>query len=260
VSTSTHYTRPTPARPPRSAFRKLASTEAKLLLREPITLFWSAAFPVILMIVMGLASATPQADLGGLRLIDTYQPILIAFAVAAFAVQGMPSALATYRERKILRRLATTPIGPARVLAAQLAVNLALILTATGGIITVGRLAFHVALPGNGLAFLLALMLTAAAMLALGLLVGALAPSGRAAGAIGAVLFFPMMFFAGLWIPRATMPYVLQQISDFTPLGAAVQALQDSTIGHWPGASALAMLATYAITSAAAAARFFRWQ
>jgi ABC-2 type transport system permease protein len=256
VSASTH---PTPTRP-RSAFRKLTTTEAKLLLREPITLFWSAAFPVILMIVMGLASAAPQADLGGLRLIDTYQPILIAFAAAAFAVQGMPAALAGYRERRILRRLATTPIGPARVLAAQLAVNLAVILTATAGIITVGRVAFHVALPGNGVAFVIALMLTAAAMLALGLLVGALAPSGRAAGAIGAVLFFPMMFFAGLWIPRATMPQVLQQISDFTPLGAAVQALQDSTAGHWPATSALAMLTVYAITFAAAAARLFRWQ
>jgi ABC-2 type transport system permease protein len=172
----------------------------------------------------------------------------------------MPAALAGYRERRILRRLATTPIGPARVLAAQLAVNLALILAATAGIVTVGRLAFHVALPGNGPAFLIALGFTAAAMLALGLLVAALAPNGRAAGAIGAVLFFPMMFFAGLWIPRAIMPHVLQQISDFTPLGAAVQALQDSTAGHWPATSALAMLAAYAIIFAAAAAKFFRWQ
>jgi ABC-2 type transport system permease protein len=69
-----------------------------------------------------------------------------------------------------------------------------------------------------------------------------------------------MMFFAGLWIPRAIMPHVLQQISDFTPLGAAVQALQDSTAGHWPATSALAMLAAYAIIFAAAAAKFFRWQ
>ncbi|KAB2349802.1 ABC transporter permease [Actinomadura rudentiformis] len=235
-------------------------TEAKLLLREPITLFWSAAFPVILLIVMGLASSATQADLGGLRLIDTYQPILIAFAATAFAVQGMPTALATYRERRILRRLATTPVGPARVLAAQLTANLALILTATAAIITTGHLAFHVPLPGNGLAFLLALMLTATAMLSLGLLVAALAPSGRAAGAIGAVLFFPMMFFAGLWIPKATMPHVLRQISDFTPLGAAVQALQDSTTGQWPAPVALAMLTAYAIIFAAAAAKFFRWQ
>lgn len=261
VSTSTHP-RPARFRPARSrsALRTLIITEAKLLLREPITLFWSAAFPVILMTVMGLASATPQADLGGLRLIDTYQPILIAFATAAFAVQGMPAALAGYRERRILRRLATTPIGPARVLAAQLAVNFALILTATAAIITVGRLAFHVTLPGNGPAFLLTLGLTCTAMLALGLLVGALAPSGRAAGAIGAVLFFPMMFFAGLWIPRATMPHVLQQTSDYTPLGAAVQALQDSTAGHWPATTALAMLTLYTITFAATAAKLFRWQ
>ena len=56
-----------------------------------------------------------------------------------------------------------------------------------------------------------------------------------AAGAIGTLLFFPLMFFAGLWVPQATMPATLRDISDYTPLGAAVQALQDAAGGHWPG-------------------------
>ena len=43
-----------------------------------------------------------------------------------------------------------------------------------------------------------------------------------------------MMFFAGLWLPITQMPAVLRHISHATPLGAAVQALQDSAQGHWP--------------------------
>jgi ABC-2 type transport system permease protein len=73
------------------------------------------------------------------------------------------------------------------------------------------------------------------------------------------MLFFPLMFFAGLWIPRATMPASLLQVSDFTPLGAAVQALQDSMLGSWPHPSGLAVLAGYAVVFTVAAARFFRW-
>jgi ABC-2 type transport system permease protein len=51
----------------------------------------------------------------------------------------------------------------------------------------------------------------------------------------------------------------LRQVSDFTPLGAAVQALQDSMRGTWPHLSALAVLAGYAVVFTVAAARFFRW-
>jgi ABC-2 type transport system permease protein len=237
----------------------LTLTEVRLLLREPVALIWGLAFPMALLAVMGLASSSPQAKLGGLRLVAVYEPILIAFVTVAFAIQGLPAVVAGYRERRILRRMATTPVGPVRVVAAQLAVNLAVVLVATAGILAVGRLAFGVALPGQPAGFLVTYVLTAAAMLGLGMLIAALAPTGRAAGVIGTMLFFPLMFFAGLWIPRAQMPASLQQISDFTPLGAAVQGLQDSLHGSWPHPSGLAVLAGYAVVFTVAAARFFRW-
>ena len=90
--------------------------------------------------------------------------------------------------------------------------------------------------------------------------VAAVAPTGRTAGVIGTMLFFPLMFFAGLWIPRAQMPASLVRISDFTPLGAAVGAMQDSMHGSWPHPSALAVLAGYAVVFTVAAIRFFRWE
>jgi ABC-2 type transport system permease protein len=247
-----------PARP-RPAFRKLALTEARLLLREPVALFWGLAFPMALLAIMGIASSGPGARLGGVPLVAVYEPILIAFVTVAFAIQGLPAVVAGYRERRILRRLATTPVGPVRVVAAQLAVNLAVALVATAGILAVGRLGFGVALPGQPAGFLVTYVLAAAAMLGLGMLIAALAPTGRTAGVIGTMVFFPLMFFAGLWIPRATMPASLLRISDFTPLGAAVQAMQDSMGGSWPHPSGLAVLAGYAVVFTVAAARFFRW-
>ena len=51
----------------------------------------------------------------------------------------------------------------------------------------------------------------------------------------------------------------LLRISDFTPLGAAVQALQDSMRGAWPHPAGLVVLAGYAVVFTVAAARFFRW-
>jgi ABC-2 type transport system permease protein len=245
---------------PQSALRRLITTEARLLLREPIALFWGLVFPMGLMIIMGLLAPRPQRDLGGLRLVDVYEPIVIAFVIAVLALQGMPTVLVNYRERGILRRLATTPVGPVRVLAAQLGVNIAVALTTTAGIIAVGALGFGIALPRHFAGFLAALALLICAMLAIGLVVAALVPTARSAGVIGAALFFLMMFFAGLWVPQALMSHALLQASDYTPLGAGVRAVQDSVFGGGPALSALAVLAGYAVAGAVLAARFFRWQ
>jgi ABC-2 type transport system permease protein len=99
-----------------------------------------------------------------------------------------------------------------------------------------------------------------AALLGLGLLLAALAPSSRAASAISTLLFFPMMFFAGLWAPREAMSPLLRDVSDATPLGAAVGALQSATEGAWPSALHLLVLAVWAAVCAGLATRLFRWQ
>jgi ABC-2 type transport system permease protein len=247
-------------RRPRSAFSNLVRTEFLLLVREVVPLLWGAGFPVVLLCIMGVASHGPDQALGGLSLVAVYEPILIAFTCATFALQGLPAVLAGYRERGILRRLNATPVGAGRLLGAQLAVNLAVALVSVAAILVVGRLAFGVALPREAAGFCLALLLTAAAMLSLGLLVASVARTGRVAAATGTMLFLPLMFFAGLWIPRSTMPAGLLRIGDDTPLGAAVAALQDSMAGQWPSAASLGVLAGYAVLLSLGAWRLFRWE
>ena len=244
----------------RSAFRALVRTEALLLVREIVPLLWGVGFPLVLLAVIGEFSAGPDKSLDGFSLVAAYEPVLIAFTCATFALQGLPTVLASYRERGILRRLNATPVGAGRLLAAQLTVNLSITLIATIGILIVGDAAFGVALPGQPAGFAVALLLTAAAMLSLGLLVAAVARTGRVAGAVGTMLFLPLMFFAGLWGPQATMPAALRRIGDDTPLGAAVTALQHSMAGQWPPASSLAVLAAYAAALALLAWRLFRWE
>lgn len=80
-------------------------------------------------------------------------------------------------------------------------------------------------------------------MLGIGVLVTALAPSARIAQAVSTVILFPMMFFAGLWLPRAQMSPALRTVSDYTPLGAGVRAVQASIEGHWPSTVGLLVLA-----------------
>lgn len=251
VSLSTRY---------RTPFAQMLRTEAKLWLREPMALFWGIVFPLVLTVVFGLASNTPQHDLGGLRLIDVYVPTLMAFVVTVVAVSALPSMLTAYRNIGVLRRLSTTPVAPWLLLGADVVVNAVIIVTALALIAGVSMVAFTVSLPSPFLGFLAALALGAVAMLALGATVAALAANERIAQIVGTLLFFPMMFFAGLWVPQQQMSPSLRDVSHYTPLGALVSGLQDTLQGHWPAAGHLAVLAGYAVIFTVAAARLFRWE
>ncbi len=246
----------------RSALGRLATIELKLYLRERVGPVWATGFPLLLLIIFGSIPSfnKPSKDFGGLTELDVYVPILFAFVIAMLSLTALPMALTSYRERGVLRRMRTTPVGPARVLAAQVMVNLASLVVTVTALLAVARLGYGVLLPRQLVGFIIAVLMAVAALMAIGLFVASVAPVGRAAQAIGTLLFFPMMFFAGLWLPIDQMPPVLRHISHATPLGAAVQALQDAAQGHWPHPLQLVTMAGYAVAFGLAAARFFRWE
>lgn len=53
---------------------------------------------------------------------------------------------------------------------------------------------------------------------------------------------------------------VLRYISDVTPLGASVEALQSAMRGAFPPATSLLVLAAYAVIFGLLALCFFRWE
>jgi ABC-2 type transport system permease protein len=245
-----------------SGLTRMTLNEMRLFLREPVAVFFGVFFPSLLVVILGSIPAfrVPIRDLGGLRVVDLYVPISIALSLALLALTALPSYLGTYREKGILRRLAVTPMPPARLLLAQLLTNLVMAIVSVALLLTVARILFDVALPRQIIGYSVAFLLAAAALFAMGLFVAAIAPSGRSAPSIGMLLYFPIMFFAGLYVPRAAMPPSLQRIGDYTPLGAGVQALQDSMTGLWPQPLHLAVMAAYVIVFGVAAARLFRWE
>jgi ABC-2 type transport system permease protein len=245
-----------------SALLKLTLTELKLLSRERVRVALPVAIPLLLIVILGNIGSLrqPRAIYGGESFIDLYTTTMVVFGLALLALTNMPMIVADYRERGVLRRLQTTPIGPIRVLAAQLVADLAVAVAMVILILAVARIGFAVPLPRQPGAFALTALLAAAALLAVGLLIAAIAPTGRVARGIGAVVFYPMLFFAGLWLPIPNMPAVLQHISHATPLGAAVPALTLAAGGSWPTALQLLTMVGWAVAFGLAAARFFRWE
>jgi ABC-2 type transport system permease protein len=146
------------------------------------------------------------------------------------------------------------------VLAAQGVVQLCVAVTSLVVIFVAGVTAFGASAPKSAGWLVLSVALAIAGLLPIGLVVAAVARTANGASVIGRLVFFPMMFFAGLWLPRAAMPGPLLDISNYTPLGAAVEAIQDSMQQGFPPAAPLLVLAAYAVAFGFLARRFFRWE
>ncbi|SEE75894.1 ABC-2 type transport system permease protein [Streptomyces sp. 2112.3] len=253
---------PAPPKTRAAASRAVLKTEARLFLRDPGSLFWILVFPTLLLTILGLIPSFREANpsLGGRRTIDLYVPVALLLAAITTGIQVMPAVLTGYRERGILRRMSTTPVRPVALLGAQIALHGGATVVSMALALTVGRLAFGVALPGQLAGYVLAAVLTLCSALALGCLLCALSPTTKAASVAGSAVFFPMMFAAGVWAPVQSMSDTLQQIVQLLPFGAASQALAQASSGHWPTWSHLAVLAVWTLVVGTVARHRFRWE
>jgi len=247
---------------PRAAFGNLVRNEARLAWRLPAGLIFGFAVSLLLLIVFGELPSfhKPQPELGGLTTFDVYVPILICLVIAILALISLPAALVSYRVQGVLRRLSVTPVPPSWVLAAQLVVQFCLAVITLVTLVVVAITAFGLPVPKNPGGLILASLLSIAALFAIGLSIAAAARSEIAGRVIGGGTLYPLLFFAGMWLPREMMPAAILAISNYTPLGASVEAMQDSMQGQFPPAAALLVLAGYAVVFGFVARRFFRWE
>ena len=250
-----------PAGTPRAAFGMIVLNEARIARRLPLGLLVGVVLPTVLLVIIGSVRHNRQhlQVLGGLTTFTVYVPVFLAMVIAALAFYGLPIPLAVYRDQGILRRLSITPVPPAWVLAAQLVLNAGFAVLELTLLLAVAMIGFGVAAPKSAGGLVLGLSLSIAGVFAIGLWVSAIARP-RTAGILAALCFFPLMFFAGLFLPRAEMPGPLLEISNLSPLGAAVQATQSALLDGFPPIAPLLVLPAYAVIFGALAVRFFRWE
>lgn len=252
-----------------SILTKITATETRLVLRDFSTPFFAIVFPPLLLAGVSLISpgfTEPINDpelpvaLQGVRMVEVYVPVVLSVAIATVTLTMLPAYLATYRQRGVLRRIAATPASPRDLLTAQLLINGAFLLAGSLATVLVGVVAFDVPWPSNPLGLLAMFVLSLAATGAVGLIIAALAPSGTVASGIGTGLFFAAMLFSGIWTPGDAMPSGLRAVADFTPFGAAAEAMNDAWSGGWPSLLHVVVLIGWAAVAGTIAARVFRWE
>ena len=256
-------TTPSRSGPPR-AFRDVLKFEWRLALREPTGIVVGLSIPVFLLVIFGLIPVFRHASIPGtnLDLFGLYIPILFATSLVYITLFGLVPPLVRDREIGWLRRLSTTPVSPAQLLAAQVAIYLivaiiGLAVLIVGGSAFTGYWSYPLDLFGG---FLLASVLGIIEMFSLAVLIAALARDQKSAQGIASALLIPLLFFSGLYYPLQLLPSVFLTIGNYTPMGAAIKGMTDALEGSFPSPVALAVATVYAVVFGYLAVRLFRWE
>jgi ABC-2 type transport system permease protein len=250
------------AKTPRAAFRKLLLNETRLVFRPPLALLAGLGVPILLLVIFGSIPAITKVSksLDGLSYFTSSFPILIGITVLMLGAIFLPRVLVAYREQGILRRLSTTPVPPAWLLAAQVILNSCLAIIGIIILTAVGIAVFGLSSPKDLIGYILICLLTITSLFSIGLCIAAVAKTNGVANVMAGLLFYLMLFTGGLWIPLQIMPRVLRDICIWTPLGAAVSGTQNAMQGHFPAAQSLLCLVGYTLAFAYLSVRYFRWE
>jgi ABC-2 type transport system permease protein len=246
------------------ALLKLTWVELKLFLREPTTLVFTFAFPVVILFVMGEIFGERQGHPGevmfrGFEPLDYYVPAYMALVTASVGVIMLPARLTAYRAGGVLRRFRASLVPVWAVLGSQM-----LAASVLGGIGSVlvwafGEIVYDVRAPAAPGAVVVAFLASAFAFAAIGALLGAVMPSTRAAQGAGLMLFFVMLFVSGTGPPVEVMSGTMLRIGDLLPLTYAVEALQDAWNGLGWNWADLAVLGGVTVVAGWVALRVYRW-
>jgi ABC-2 type transport system permease protein len=242
-----------------STLTALSKAETRLFLRDPVTVVVAVLLPTLILAGLGAVPALrePFPEVG-MTFVAYFAPSLLVISIVQLGLQTLPTGLATYRERGVLRRYSATPVSPLAVLMVQLLVNLVTTLLAVALLVAVAVLGFDVPAPQHPLDFALAVLLGTSAVFSLGLLIAAIAPRARTAGGIGALSFMVTLFFAGTYLPNFLLPDTLVAIGAFVPPG--VSSIKDSWVGAGADPLVLVVMAVTTVVASGLAARLFRWE
>ena len=236
----------------------LTRIETRLFLREWAGWFFVFVLPLGLLTIFSLIGNSDDPSNG---IPASFLPTMaIGIGIGILGMATLPMILAGYREKGILRRMSTTPARPVKLLIAQLLLHLALGLVVIGLIVGVGKLAFGAELPSSALRFTLAAVLYCVAQLSIGVLIAGLVSTAKGASIVGNILFFPSMFFAGVWTPGDLMPHSIRWLRDITPMGAGMTSMQDAWAGHWPAPIHIVAMLAVTVACVGLAAKLFRWE
>ncbi len=185
------------------------------LLRTPSFALPTLLFPSLFYLLFGvlLNHSSGHGPDAAIYLLAGYS----AFGVMAPGLFGFGVVVALEREHGLLTLKRALPMPPGAYLFAKMLMAMLFAAVAVGLLMLLAATLGHVRMPAaDWIELLITSVLGVLPFCALGLLVGTLT-GGQGAPAVVNMIYLPMSFLSGLWIPLQFLPGFLQQIAPLWP-------------------------------------------
>jgi ABC-2 type transport system permease protein len=239
----------------RSVTRRLVSTELRLLTRDPLTLTFVLMFPIVTMLIIGGSFGTEPGGAFPVNPSHWYVASYFTVVIGATGLIMLPVHIASYRERGVLRRFAASGFPRWSFALAELIVGLTAIAVAGGLLLAVAAPVYGIPGIDDPARVIAGIAVGSFAFVAIGVLLGTVLPSARAAQAVGLLLFFPSFLLGVGGPPPGAMSQTLQSVSDVLPLALANQAIREPWLGLGTPDWSLVAVAAVGIVASTLAAR-----
>jgi ABC-2 type transport system permease protein len=164
-----------------------------------------------------------------LRYIDFFIPGVIGMTLLTTGVFGAVNTNGRYRELKIIKKLATTPLSKIEWIMGMVGYQMILATISITVILFFGWAIFGVT---AYIDIYTVVLVIAAALLfpGIGMVLANFVKEAEGADAAANAITFPMMFLSGTFWPRETLPDIMKVIATFMPLTYINDGLRDAMI------------------------------
>ncbi|MBP6774026.1 MAG: ABC transporter permease [Gemmatimonadaceae bacterium] len=199
----------------------------------------------------------------GSRYIDFFVPGLLAMNIMGSSIWSLAFAIVTQRNKKVLKRLAATPMSRMEYLLSFVLFRLIFLVLEIAIMLAFGSWVLDVPIRGSIITLVLVALVGAASFGAIGLLLSSRTKTVEGISGLANFVMLPMWIFSGVFFSATNFPAAIQPVIQALPLTALVNGmraimLQGAGLGTvWPQ---LAVLGAYLVVSLLVALRIFRWQ
>ena len=164
-----------------------------------------------------------------IRYIDFFIPGVIGMTLLTTGVFGAVNTNGRYRELKIIKKLATTPLSKIEWILGMVGYQMILATISLVVILFFGYAIFGVTATID--IYTVGLVVAASLLFpGIGMVLANFVKEAESADAAANAITFPMMFLAGTFWPRETLPDIMKIIANFMPLTYVNDGLRDALI------------------------------